>query len=63
LGKADEKMKIKISRREAKETIRGCLKSQFDCHIEFIEILTIKLIAFDKLRLTTLLRQPLNGLT
>ena len=38
--------------------LRGCLKSQFDCHIEFIEILTIKLIAFDKLRLTVLSRQP-----
>ena len=37
---------------------RGCLKSQFGCHIELIEILTIKLIAFDKLRLTNLLRQP-----
>ena len=33
-------------------------KSQFGCHIEFTEILTTKLIAFDKLRLTTLLKQP-----
>jgi hypothetical protein len=40
-----------------------CRKSQFDCHIEFIEIQTIKLIAFDKLRLTILLRQPLLLLT
>ena len=38
---------------------KEAVKSQFDCHIEFIEILTIKLIAFDKLRLTILLRQPL----
>ncbi len=28
-------------------TKRGCLKSQFGCHIELVEILTIKLIAFD----------------
>jgi hypothetical protein len=28
----------------------NCLKNQFDCHIEFVEILTIKLIAFDILR-------------
>ena len=40
------------------KNIHEVVKSQFDCHIEFIEILAIKLIAFDKLRLTTLLRQP-----
>ncbi len=39
---------------------RGCLKSRIDCHIELAEILAINLIAFGKLRLTILLRQPLG---
>jgi hypothetical protein len=38
---------------------KGHLKSRFDCHIELVEILAIKMTAFDKLRLTTLFGQPL----
>jgi len=38
--------------------IKSCLKIQFDSHIEFIEILTIKQSAFDKLKLTIILMEP-----
>src|ERR1044072_8528108 len=36
----------------SKEKQTGLSKNQFDCHIEFVEILTIKLSTFAKLRLT-----------
>jgi hypothetical protein len=45
--------------RDRKATKKGILKNRFDCHIGLVEILAIKTIAFGKLRLTTLLRQPL----
>ena len=49
--------------KSAKVETRGCLKSRIDCHIVpiaigIVEILAINLIAFGKLRLTILLRQP-----